>query len=181
MNRPNLAFSGSIGSGKTSVSKLIASALGYGWNGFGSTVKRIAAERSIPIKREALQFLGADLIAKAPEAFCTRVVDEARQAKDTPVVIDGLRHAHIRDLLRGLSAPRKLLCIYVDVADDIRFKRLAERDGLSALEIQTIEGHSTEIEVNKDVRRFADFVVANNNELPQTVHAILAWLDAASG
>jgi cytidylate kinase len=165
MNRPNLAFSGSIGSGKTSVSKRVASALGYGWNGFGSTVKRIAAERAIPINREALQSLGADLIANNPEAFCARVVDEARQAKDSPLVIDGLRHAHIRDVLRGLSAPRKLICIYVDVADDIRFNRLAERDGLSVLEIQTIERHSTEIEVNK--------------ELPQTVDAILAWLDCS--
>jgi dephospho-CoA kinase len=175
MNLPNFTFSGPIGSGKTSVSKRFAAALGYGWNGFGSTVKRIAVERSVPIERTALQALGAELIAADPDGFCARVFKEAQPPDATSVVIDGLRHARIKEVLERLSAPRPLFCIYVDTSNSVRLDRLAERDGLSAEQILTLEAHSTEIEVTSVVRRVADFVVDNSGDLENTLDQILAW------
>lgn len=175
---PNLLFSGPIGSGKTSISKQVASSLGYGWNGFGATVKRIAMERSIPIEREKLQALGEHLITSDPNELCRRVMQEAGSEAARPVIIDGLRHAHIRNILERLSSPRGVVCIYVHVDDVTRFDRIAERDGSTPEKIRALDLHSTEVEVGGAIRDLADFVADNNREASVTCTTILEWLEA---
>jgi dephospho-CoA kinase len=170
--KPNLIFSGRIGSGKTQLSKAVASALGFRWNSFGSTLRTIAVERSLPTTREHLQALGEVMVANESENLCRRVIVEAKPFGSQPIVIDGLRHCHIRDMLQRLMAPQQLLVIYVDVPDAIRLERLRVRDGLTDFEVRKFEEHSTEIQVAAEIRVIADYSADNSGELEVTVAAI---------
>jgi cytidylate kinase len=174
--KPNLIFSGPIGSGKTTISRKIAASLGYGWNSFGATVKRIAIEHSIPVRREDLQALGERLIADESPQFCLRVLQEAEGFPLKPVVIDGLRHAHIRSVLQELSISRLIVCIFVDVDDVTRFSRIQQRDALTAEKIRLLDSHSTEIEVSEGIRGLADFIANNNGAASSCCAAIREWL-----
>ena len=171
------AFSGPIGSGKSSVSKLFASKIGATWVGFGATVKKIALERKLPTDRESLQKLGASLVKDEAESFCSRVVVEI---SDKPAVIDGLRHISILEALRDLLKPRNVKCIYVDTPLDIRLNRVKLRDGLTSEQLSKLGMHSTEIQVDHDVKSVADFVAANRNSVEECVDSIVAWTSADS-
>jgi dephospho-CoA kinase len=122
--------------------------------------------------------LGERLIADDPQQFCLRVLQEAVGSGLKPVVIDGLRHAHIRGVLQELSAPRSLVCIYVDVDDATRFSRIQQRDVLTPEQIHAQDAHSTEIEVSEGIRRLADFVADNNADVSSCAEAVLRWLAA---
>lgn len=172
----NLAFCGRRGSGKTQLSNGVAMALGARWTGFGPTIKRIAVERGMPVTRANLQSLGADLVSNDPVALCRRVIDEASISGDQRLVIDGLRHRSIYDALSVLSKPRRLWCIYVDVADAVRFARLMARDGVDLDAIKTLDTHSTEIQVPVTLHRLADYIADNNGELGDTLRGVLRWL-----
>ena len=170
--KANLVFSGRIGSGKTQLSKAVASAIGFRWSSFGSTLKNIAGERGLPITRENLQALGEKMVATEPEELCRRVLVEAEPFGAQPIVIDGLRHRHIRDMLQRLLFPQRLLVIYVDVPDVIRLERLRLRDGFTDAEIRSLEEHSTEIQVAVEIRSIADYISDNSGALNATVAAV---------
>jgi dephospho-CoA kinase len=176
----NFVFCGPLGSGKTNVSKIVAQETGAGWTSFGATLKKIAAERTIPIDREHLQALGEEMVSRMPVGFCRRVFDEAEPQGQRDIVVDGLRHAEIFPILQRLSQPRRLLCIFVDVTDRIRFERIELRDRVTRNQIVKLESHSTEIQVQLGVRRLADFVVDNSGAVETTVGKILLWIKQIS-
>lgn len=170
----NLIFSGPIGSGKTQVSKAVATTLGLGWTSFGATLKAIAIKQGGPTNRKGLQALGEIMVATKPDELCQRVLAEAKPTETQPVVIDGLRHIEIRDILRRIFWPARLLLIYIDVPEVIRLERLRARDSISNLEIQSEVVHSTEIQVPAEIRSLADLVVDNSGEISVAVSAIVA-------
>src|SRR5664280_1247613 len=133
------AFSGPIGSGKSSVSKLVASRIGAGWIGFGATVKEIAVERRFPIHREGLQILGAELVANERGLFCRRVIDGAMKSNKEVIVIDGLRHPEVLRELRTVVGSDSLLCVYIDAPQALRLERVKVRGGISAEELAELE------------------------------------------
>jgi len=174
--KANLVFSGRIGSGKTQVSKAVATALGLRWNSFGATIKNIAVERNLPTARKDLQALGEKLVATEPEDLCRRVLLEAKPSGAQPIVIDGLRHRHIRDMLQRLLAPAALVVVFVDVPDATRLERLRVRDGLTELQVQELEKHSTEMQVAAEIRDLADLFADNSGALEATLANITAKL-----
>jgi dephospho-CoA kinase len=174
--RTNLVFSGRIGSGKTQVSKAVASAFGLRWNSFGATIKNIAVERDLPTTRKDLQALGETLVATESEELCRRVLLEGKPSGTEPIVIDGLRHRHIRDILQQLLAPAALVVVFVNVSDVICLERLRVRDGLSLSQIQEFEEHSTEIQVASEIRALADLVADNSGTLDLTLASISEFL-----
>jgi dephospho-CoA kinase len=124
--------------------------------------------------RKALQALGEKMVATEPEKLCRRVLAEVRPAGIQPVVIDGLRHKEIWDLLRRIISPARLVLIYIDVPEAVRFERLRVRDGASDVGIQSAEMHSTEIQVAGEIRSRADLIVDNSGEVSGAVSAIVA-------
>ncbi len=174
----NLVFCGRLGSGKTLVSKAVAAATGAQWNSFSSTLKRIAGERGLPIERAALQSLGEVMVAENPREFCERVVAEAEPQTGPHFVLDGLRHEHIYRILTELSRPRRLFCIYIDAADDVRLRRITARDGYTEEEIRLAEQHSTEVQVSRSLLRLADYRADNSCSLDVTVEGVLKWLQS---
>lgn len=171
-----VAFSGPIGSGKSTVSRQVALELGGIWSGFGNTVRAIAAERNIPNERKALQSLGADLVANSPDTFCRRVIASSDAKPSQDLIIDGVRHISIRNHLRALSPPRRFCLIYVDAAPDLRMSRLKTRDGLSADEVAELSKHSTEVEVETQLSQQADKKIQNFSDPAIAVDEVLEFL-----
>jgi cytidylate kinase len=174
----NIIFSGKLGSGKTTVSKLLALRMEARWNSFGATVKRIASERGLPAGREALQALGAELVSNSPEAFCRKVLSEAEPSTGHGLVVDGLRHITILKQLQHLLLPAPVILIYVDVDNVVRLDRLKQRGGINIEDLQRLESHSTEIEVMVALRESAQLRVDNSKTPENAVDQILDWLKA---
>jgi dephospho-CoA kinase len=170
------AFSGPIGSGKSSVSKLFAAKILAAWNSFGTTVKEVAEERGLATDRESLQRLGAMLVKEDRNSFCRRVVTKATNDKDRAIVIDGLRHIDVLKELRVVVSPKELMCVYVDTPRTIRLERLKTRDGLADNQVADLERHSTEIEVEQGLKAVADFVSDNSQSVEQCVDTIVQWV-----
>jgi len=157
------------------VSKIFAKQIGAKWNSFGSAAREIAQERQVPNNREDLQNLGAHLIENEREVFCKRVLSPVLVNGEEYGVIDGLRHADVLGELRSLVKPRKIYCIYVDVLPEVRLVRVGKRDGLDAAKIETLDGHSTEVQVKTELRKLADFIADNNGTAEDCVAHIVAW------
>jgi|SRR5579871_4903555 len=174
--KPLFALCGPIGSGKSSVSKLLAEQIGARWNSFGRTTREIAEERNVPSDRVELQKLGANLIENERQMFCRRVLAPVLVNAEDYGIIDGVRHADVLQEIRAFLSPRRVMCIYVDVEPEIRMERLGKRDGLVAHDIAKLDGHSTEVEVQTKLRNLADLVVHNNGTLEECVRHIVAWV-----
>lgn len=166
-------FAGRFGSGKTTLARATAVTLHGGYAGFGATIKRIAIERSLGITRDNLQTLGEELVRDAPEELCRRVLAEREPHNSERLIIDGLRHKEIYDILRRLSEPKRLICIFVTLADDIRIRRIKAREPLLDSQIGDIDAHSTEVQVNTGIRSLADITIDNSKPIEQVVHAIV--------
>lgn len=177
----HLAFAGKLGSGKTAVSRAVAAHLGARRNGFGNTIRSIALERCWGTTRKDLQDLGAQLVKDTPEFLCQRAIADCGAAAGEILVLDGLRHASILQLLRAQLAPSSLACVLVEAPDDIRFERIARRDGLNLSEVKLLELHSTEREVGDSLLGLADLVVSNPASVDVAVAEVLTWYHTRAG
>jgi dephospho-CoA kinase len=169
------AFCGSIGSGKSSVSRAFAQAIKAGWNSFGDTVRRVAGEKGVEPSRQNLQEIGARLVSEDATSFCQRVVREASATSLGHVVIDGIRHKKMIEMLRATVAPRRLVCIFVDCQIEERLARLKQRDGLSEEQLMKFQSHSTEIEVEGQLREVADLVLNNSGPVERALRELQVW------
>src|SRR5438105_7751741 len=142
---PDIVFAGKFGSGKTTLARATAEKLGIGYAGFGVTLKHIAAERGIAATRNNLQSLGEQLVRDVPEELCRRVIADRKPASSARMVIDGLRHARIYEILTRLSEPKRLVVVFVTLPNDIRLKRIKAREELTDAQIGEIDAHSTEL------------------------------------
>jgi thymidylate kinase len=168
----DLVFAGLFGSGKTTLARATAPRLRGGYAGFGATIKRIAIEHSLPTTRERLQALGEELVRDAPEELCRRVIAEREPRDSARSTIDGLRHK-VYEILRQLSKPKPLLCIFVDLPNDLRIQRIKAREVLSDSRISRIDHHSTEIQVGTVIRSLADIIVDNSKPIQAVIDEIV--------
>jgi dephospho-CoA kinase len=173
--KTTFAFCGPIGSGKSNVSKSFATQISAGWNSFGTTVREVALERGLPTNRESLQDLGAKLVQRERSLLCRRAIGKAMNVPGSPTVIDGLRHIDILEELRLVVSPQQLVCVYVNTPRDVRLERVKQRDGLSAEQLADLERHSTEVEVELNLKKVADFIADNQHSVEQCVDAIVQW------
>uniref|UniRef100_A0A7C2ZVP3 Cytidylate kinase n=1 Tax=Ignisphaera aggregans TaxID=334771 RepID=A0A7C2ZVP3_9CREN len=153
-----IAIGGPAGSGKTTVARLLAQRLGLRHVSVGQFFRRIAQERGLSL--EELSRIAQE------DPSIDRFLDDmaAEEARKGGVVIDG--HA-APWLLKGLAHLR----VAVVASDDVRYRRLAERDG-KPLEHAIRETRARE-EAEKeryrryygiDVDDFTDFDLVINTE-----------------
>jgi dephospho-CoA kinase len=175
--KSDIVISGRFGAGKTTLARATAASLGGGYAGFGATIKRIALERSLPITREYLQALGEQLVRERAEELCRRVIAEREALGAARTVIDGLRHKEVYEILRRLSEPKRLLCIFIDLPDDLRIARIKAREALSDSQISQIDHHSTEIQVGTTIRSLADITVDNSKSIQSVADEIVSAIN----
>ncbi len=170
-----LAFSGAIASGKTSLSTAVAQLLGCPRVSFGEQVRRIAKERGLPASREQLQFLGELLVREQPEDLCLAVLRQADWRAGSSLVIDGVRHAEILQMLRVLVTPCELKLVFIAVDDRTRAARrpgtCKKPEALSAL-----DAHSTERQVMSELPDIADLLVDGTKDIKALANEIVQWV-----
>lgn len=172
-----LAFAGTIGSGKSTVSAAVAAALGWPRTSFGDYVRKEAQRQGLDASsREVLQAIGEQLLAAGWEPFCRSVLAQVAWVPGESLVIDGIRHVRAVETLRTLVAPAQLFLIYLQVSDAIREPRLRQRGILDNAHRQRIEEHSTEAEVPILLLSVADVQISTDAPQAAVVQRIIDWL-----
>lgn len=172
---------GKIASGKSSLARTLSSAYGCPYVSFGDEVRRVAGERNLPDSREILQAIGAELVATKPVEFCEAVLAQSSWTKSRCMIIDGIRHVQIVEILRRMVAPSGLRLVFVETPEDVRDERLARESVRNAEARHRIEQHSTEAQVDSILAQMADLVVDGTKPVDQLVTEIKNSLASQNG
>jgi dephospho-CoA kinase len=159
-----VAFAGRIGAGKSSVAKALADHLGWKLASFGAFVRTVAFSRGLSSSRESLQAVGKELEATDAPALCRSVLDAASWQPGQPLVIEGIRHVSVLEILRALVAPQPLVFIYLGADEEQRRSRLRQRGAEEADRLEAVEAHPTEQDVVTRLPKVADLVLSNTTE-----------------
>jgi cytidylate kinase len=171
-----LAFSGAIGSGKSTVSKAVASKLEWNHISFGDYIRAEAGRRGLPQERVILQDLGAELIAGGWESFCGDVLTYGSWEVGHPLILDGIRHAELIPILESYIHPLKLYLIYIEADDHTRFDRVSLRDSTADKVLAWVEQHSTEEQVRDRLPQFAHLRLNGTLSAVTLVEQVVSWL-----
>src|SRR6185436_5060782 len=140
-------------SGRRELSKRVATALGLPRVSFGEYIRAEASRRGLSQSREVLQEIGESLVRDDCEGFCRAVLSQVVWQAGESLVVDGIRHKQVEEILERLVKPSVLLTVFLDVNERLRFTRLAtadlfivngEEETFKQSEIERVEAHSTE-------------------------------------
>ncbi len=173
-----ICFSGSIGSGKTTISSILASALGWKWVSFGEYVRKIARELSIGYSRRELQYVSDVLIKQGWEIFCRSVLKEVQWNESENLIVDGVRHYEAITTLRDICHPAKVFLIYLSISKAEQYKRVKSKGITSHSELLEIEAHPSESQVSSELRKIADMVFDGSQPKNKVVKEIEEWMTA---
>ncbi len=170
---PVFIVSGRVAVGKTTISDALASALGVSRTGFGDEVRARAAAAGREATREVLQEIGEHLVATDPHGFCAAVLARGNYRPGAGLVIDGIRHVDVLELVQRMVAPDRLVHVHVESSDQVRQDRLKARSrpGDAAI-LADMEMHSTERQVIEGLPQRADIIVNAADKLESIVASI---------
>ncbi len=170
-----LALSAKIKTGKSFVGKPFAESVGWDYVSFGNYVRLVTEKRGLPANREIWQEIGEDLIRNNLEEFCRNVLAQAPNWKPgRPLVIDGVRHVEVSNLLKEIVAPSKYVLALLEVNEETRLERLHREEINEDDIIKRIESHSTEAQVKTVIPQFADFIIDANEPFPILIERLKA-------
>jgi cytidylate kinase len=151
-----VAFAGGLGSGKSTLSSSVATALGWPRTSFGTYVRSVAAVRELPDDREALQELGAELMRTiGPDGLTEATLKTVGWNSGDDIVLDGVRHEAVLEAVCSLAP---CIFVFIAVSRPVRAERLALEGRLDD-DLAHVEQHSTEAEVESRLRPRADLVL----------------------
>lgn len=168
-----IGFSGKIKSGKTTVAKAVASELGIAHASFGNYVRSVALQRGLDENdRDVLQVVGTSLIQSGWTDFCIAVLEAANWNEGDSIVVDGIRHERAITTLKEITKPQSFRLVYVEVEDELRFKRL----GKDSFDTAKMDAHSTENEVKSTLKSMADKCVDGSGDVDLIVVEICEFM-----
>lgn len=167
-----VAFAGRIGAGKSSVAKALADHLGWRLASFGAYIRIVASGRGLSPSRESLQAVGEELEAADATALCRAVLHAASWQAGQPLVIEGIRHVRVLEILKAVVAPQPLVFVYLEADDDERRSRLRDRGTGEADRLEDVEAHPTEQDVLTHLPKLADLILSSAGGLPESELAI---------
>ncbi|GAA4506600.1 hypothetical protein GCM10023172_35970 [Hymenobacter ginsengisoli] len=167
-----LAFSGKIGSGKSSVSAAAADALNLPWVSFGDYVRKQAVAKHLESSRQNLQDLGQKLLKADAEGFCQAVLSQAPDWQHG-LVVDGIRHVDVLTIIKRLVIPQQLIHIHLALDEPMREARVTSREGVvEESERIRMNNHPTEEQVLELLPSIADVVVSSTGTLDTVVEKV---------
>lgn len=142
-----VCISGRMASGKSTISKSLAAALGWRHVGFGEYLRSQLVLNGQDLEsRKALQELGERLLQADPRAFVMNVLHSIKYTPGDCLIVDGVRHARIFRIIEALVLPATSKLIFISLEDVTRRRRIALR-GIDEGERVRAENHSVEAEV----------------------------------
>ena len=172
MKRGVFAVAGQIGSGKTSVARILKDFTLGSMVSFSRVISDLASAQGMTPSRDILQTIGANIVKESPEQFCKAVLHQARWSGGD-LVIDGLRHPSIASTLRSLVSPVGLWIIYVEASVGVRQRRIIAEVGVDAL--QQWDARASERFVT-ELRVEADMIVTNEGSIEDLRVQVTEWL-----
>lgn len=154
-----IGFSGQIGSGKSTISKVVANRLGWPWASFGHFLRQEASRRGLdPSSRQELQALGEELISSGWTDFCRRALESGGWRPGQNLVVDGIRHIEAIKTIEKLTSPLEVKLVYVSLDEETRRTRALSR-GMSYENLRLADNHPVEAQVRNLLRERADLTV----------------------
>ena len=155
-----VCFSGKIGSGKTSTSRAVASALECGRTSFGGYLRdEVAGRGGDPYCRKLLQDLGQSRIEQNAGSFCREVLAAGGFVPGEDFVLDGIRHVDVLPHLVRIAAPSEVRLIFLEADAGLRSIRVEERSARVREDFDRVASHVVEADME--------------DELPMAAHAIV--------
>lgn len=170
-------IAGPVRSGKSTLARCIAERFDGICVGFGDAVRRRTLALGLAANRSAWQQVGEEWAAGDPGGLCDAVL--AAAAGSARVVVDGVRHRHIRDLLLARAGDRPAVLVYVHADMHVRRARLG-RDGMSGTAMDRVLSHSTEKELPW-LRDAADVVADGTADPEQVLTALERLISGGAG
>ena len=154
-----IVICGRIGSGKSTVSTMLASDLSIQVVSFGDYVREMARRGGRPDTRSSLQNLGDCLYRQlGASGLLQGTLEMAGIANDETGIFDGVRHIDVLSEIRRRAG--KTVAIYLDVSPEVRYQRRRSQgdSDLSWEEFEAIDSHSVEGEIGA-LAELCDFVI----------------------
>lgn len=169
-----IGLSGSIGSGKTTVSEHLQNNYGASKRGYSQILMDILDRLYLPHEREYLQKIGASL----RDSLCEDVIVNAFQKdleKDSSeiIVIDGIRYMNEVDMLRRFE---NNILLFIDAPVEMRYERCRRRgekgeDRISFEEFLMAENRETERQI-PEIKKVAEYVIENTGTLEELLKRV---------
>lgn len=175
-----LCFSGQIGSGKSSVSAVVADALGWRRTGFGDYLRsEIARCGGDPDDRKALQDLGQARVEADAVAFCRDVLAAGGCQPGDDYVIDGIRHVNVFEILKQIGLPSDSKLLFLSAGEVTRSARIQTR--ADASDIARALTHRVELELRDALPGRAHALIDADQPLDRVVSDCLEWVNKWQG
>jgi cytidylate kinase len=167
-----IALAGAPGSGKSTIARLLAAKLDGTVASFGDYVRHLASAAGEGTKRSTLQRIGQGLVESDPEAFAREFLDWASPATGQAMIIDGVRHLVIDQVLRAAADERGrdyfLVLLEAPISERATRRCAGDLDALRRL-----EDHPVEREAATRLPNIADIIVDGSRD-PDAVIALIA-------
>ena len=169
-----IGVSGRMNSGKTTLTNELAKKLDCKVVSFGDYVRKLAAERGLPLERIQLQKLGQDLVDNNLHSFCLEVISQGNEKPYNTLIIDGIRHKVVLQKIKELIPSQNFFFVFIKTTEEV----LIERDETRPLSTprELLEKDPTEIEVVNSLESFADIVIDNSSDIRISCDLIITRL-----
>jgi predicted kinase len=167
-----ILVAGPVRSGKSTLARRIAERFGGIRVGFGDAVRERTRTLGLPDERSFWQQVGEDWVTRDPEGLCDAVL--APTAGQALVVVDGVRHRSVHELLRASAEGRRVVLVFVDADVSVLRDRLAY-DGINDEATGRVLSHSTETELPW-LRDRANIVADGTGDSAQVLGALAALI-----
>ena len=156
-NSIKIAIGGKIGSGKTTLSKKINSAMGYNYICIGEVLKNYCLNNQTSPNRKNLHTLSNLIIKQNGEdkKFTWIMKNSPDVNWLQPLIIDGFRSEKV--YLQCKKKFQKTILIYCDCSFKTQIKRIIKRDGINKLQATILTLRKIE-RASKKLRKYADII-----------------------
>ena len=153
-----IAVSGQPGAGKSTLARQLADLAGGRTASFGSYLRVLAAKCGLGEDRATLQSLGEELVHDDPVVFTTGFLDWARAEGEGALVVDGVRHVTVDEVLRAWAGRAGARYRAVVVTAPIRLRAKARTAGDLEL-LRVMDEHPTERQATGELLARADHIL----------------------
>ncbi|MHA2270892.1 MAG: AAA family ATPase [Candidatus Hodarchaeales archaeon] len=171
----NLAITGRMGSGKTTIAEILKDQYGYSIVRISGKLKEIVIDLELPYERDVLQEIG-DFFRKFDEIVWVR--QAIRKSNDLlaqgmpGIAIDDVRYKNEQREL----AKAKFKIIRVYAAEEKRRERIARRDSIQIADVdwKRWSSHPTELEIGSIP---VDYEINNDSDILQLTRLVKNVID----